>query len=120
MAQQASSAEQDCQGGITSWEQVKPIYFPLMRSVRDTLQIILEKNEESVGVGVSHIDEIDISGVFKRAVNCAEEKFTMGFKNKFCFHQTHEFLHEGNLIFLKHANITFTFLNLLQHFYHYF
>ena len=98
--EQASMAQQDCsQGRITSWEQLKPLYFPLMRTVRDTLEVLLEKNGESVGTVLSHIDGVDINGVFKRAVNCDEEKFTMRFKNKFCIHQAHEFLHEGNLIF---------------------
>ena len=97
--EQASMAQQECSQSITSWEQVKPIYFPLMRTVWDTLEVMLEKNGESVWTVLSHIDGVDINGVFKRAVNCAEEKFIMRFKNKYCIHQGHEFLHEGNLIF---------------------
>ena len=97
--EQASMAQQDCSQKITHWKQVKPIYFPLMRTVRDTLEVMLEKNGESVGTVLSHIDGVDINGVFKRAVNCAEEKFTMRFKNKYCSNQGHKFLHEGNLIF---------------------
>ena len=93
-------AQQDCsKGRITSWEQLNPLYFPLMRTVQDRLEVLLENRGESVGTVLSHIDGVDINGVFKRAVNCAEENFTMRFKNKFCIHQAHEFLHAGNLIF---------------------
>ena len=89
MAQQASMTQQ------VSWSQMKPIYFPLMRSVRDTLELALEKSRESKGSLLSHIYGVVISGVYKRAANCTKEKFYMRFTNKYCNFQGHKFLHEG-------------------------
>ena len=99
MAQQASMTQQASMAQQVSWSQMKPIYFPLMRSVPNSLELVLEKSGESTGSELSNIDDVIISGVYKRAANCTEEKFCMRFANKYCNFQGHEFLQEGILIF---------------------
>ena len=71
-AEQASMTQQDCtKGRFVSWSQTNPLYFPLMRAVRDTLEVQLENRRESVGPAMSQIGGIEITVLYKRGVNCA-------------------------------------------------
>ena len=105
MAQQTSAAEalmsqQDCtQGRFLSWNEMNSAYFPLMRAVRDALNVQLENRCEKAGPTMSQIGGIEIGVVFKRGMNRPVEKCSMTFNNKYCVSQGYEYLHEGNLIF---------------------